>query len=340
MKLHDFAQHLVREVAAPVLSAGYRQLVHQLAANTQLAALVQEMGIDGALASDNPTIAALKKGNKELVTEAEKEAEMLMRMEVHQHYPGHAIVGEEHGYKSGSSLRWVFDPVDGTSAMIRKAMAEAFSLTLPAPLPAFGITLALVEGDTAMYSIVAQLRPQHGGLGIMQFWAGAKGHAPLYNGEELPPRHAPVSLAACQLASTVPEIMFATPHRWAGYAALAEACQGVLRDQNCVGFMQLLNPQNHTWLAYEADLAYHDVAALLPILEGAGMIVTDDAGMPLLFPESAIGHEFTILAGPPALHAQALAHLRRGQADPGRYPLPKTLQTAGYATKFPPAGGQ
>ena len=39
---------------------------------------------------------AFKKGNKELVTTAEKIAEKAMADEVRKTFPGHAIVGEEH----------------------------------------------------------------------------------------------------------------------------------------------------------------------------------------------------------------------------------------------------
>ena len=115
-----------------------------------------------------------KKNNKEFVTTAEKEAERLMTLAVKKRYPEQAIVGEEHGYTTGSQTRWVFDPVDGTSAMIRTAMAEAFDLPLSHPTPSFGVTVAIVDNDDVILGIVTELQPRHGTLLAVNTWVGMK----------------------------------------------------------------------------------------------------------------------------------------------------------------------
>ena len=55
------------------------------------------------------------------VTAADREAERLIRARIGARYPGHAIVGEEYGAEegTGSSHRWLVDPIDGTKAFVR-----------------------------------------------------------------------------------------------------------------------------------------------------------------------------------------------------------------------------
>ncbi len=62
-----------------------------------------------------------------------------------------------------------------------------------------------------------------------------------------------------------------------------------------------VNHQCHVW----------DVAASCVVIEEAGGRVTDTAGAPLAFElDASIGaREYSVLAGAPALHAQALARL-------------------------------
>lgn len=56
------------------------------------------------------------KGDKDLVTEVDKESERLIVEHLLSRFPGHDIVAEEGIYpQSGSSFRWVIDPVDGTT---------------------------------------------------------------------------------------------------------------------------------------------------------------------------------------------------------------------------------
>src|SRR5438270_56364 len=56
------------------------------------------------------------KGEVDLVTEADRQAEALIVGQLRQHFPGHSIMGEE-GTRSetGSDYRWYVDPLDGTT---------------------------------------------------------------------------------------------------------------------------------------------------------------------------------------------------------------------------------
>lgn len=60
--------------------------------------------------------AVSKKGAIDLVTEIDLACERMCREVVAEHFPGHAVIGEELGADtSDSSHRWVFDPIDGTT---------------------------------------------------------------------------------------------------------------------------------------------------------------------------------------------------------------------------------
>ena len=52
------------------------------------------------------------------VTEADKEAEKLIRASIEKKYPGETVLGEEQGLHGASDDRWVVDPIDGTKSFI------------------------------------------------------------------------------------------------------------------------------------------------------------------------------------------------------------------------------
>ncbi len=54
------------------------------------------------------------------VTESDRAAERVIRDTIMSHFPDHAILGEESGdNQSGSSVRWIVDPIDGTANFTR-----------------------------------------------------------------------------------------------------------------------------------------------------------------------------------------------------------------------------
>lgn len=56
------------------------------------------------------------KGDKDLVTEVDRESELLIVEHLRRCFPDHDIVAEEGHYPpSGSAFRWIIDPVDGTT---------------------------------------------------------------------------------------------------------------------------------------------------------------------------------------------------------------------------------
>ena len=62
-----------------------------------------------------------KKGLQDLVSEADKEVEKLIRESLHKEYPNDGIIGEEYSSKQAnqSPYCWVVDPIDGTANYLR-----------------------------------------------------------------------------------------------------------------------------------------------------------------------------------------------------------------------------
>jgi myo-inositol-1(or 4)-monophosphatase len=80
-------------------------------------------------------IAATKSTIVDVVTEADREVELLIRQRINDARPLDAILGEEGGAASGSSgVTWVVDPIDGTVNYLYG-------------IPHYAISIAVVEGE-------------------------------------------------------------------------------------------------------------------------------------------------------------------------------------------------
>lgn len=64
-------------------------------------------------------LAVERKGDDSPVTQADRQAETLMRDRIAAAFPNDGIIGEEHGTSEGTSdYQWVLDPIDGTKSFI------------------------------------------------------------------------------------------------------------------------------------------------------------------------------------------------------------------------------
>lgn len=65
------------------------------------------------------TLTITRKGHQDLVSEADRNVETLIRDELAAVYPDDGILGEEHGMEDGGSgFIWVIDPIDGTANFV------------------------------------------------------------------------------------------------------------------------------------------------------------------------------------------------------------------------------
>lgn len=305
----SFATSLI-PLAHTEIRRGYHALVGELRENRSLSDRIDRESLPVVLAGSDPAITGLQKANKEFVTAAEKNAERLLRDQIRQRFPSHTLTGEELPTEAGEAQWiWSIDPVDGTSAMVRAAIVAAYSLPLPTPKPAFGISIGLLRDDAAAFGVIGELLPQDDTLALGHVWAGGVDTPVTCDGRPVsivPAR----SLGESVLACTVPEIMFSTSDRWGSFQALADATAHLATDQNCIGFMGLLN--GTVDIACERDLLLPDAAAIVPILQSAGIVVTDHDGQPVAFDTMARHGEYLLMAAQSELHHHAIAVYRQG----------------------------
>ncbi|HEV7742881.1 MAG TPA: inositol monophosphatase family protein, partial [Pseudolysinimonas sp.] len=108
--------------------------------SSELRALATSIAIEaGELAArrrrEGVEVADTKSSAVDVVTEADREVERLIRSRLADARPNDAILGEEGGGQTGSSgLTWVVDPIDGTTNYLYG-------------IPHYAVSIAVVEGD-------------------------------------------------------------------------------------------------------------------------------------------------------------------------------------------------
>jgi inositol-phosphate phosphatase/L-galactose 1-phosphate phosphatase/histidinol-phosphatase len=200
-----------------------------------------------------------------IVTIADREAEEAMVAIIQRELPEDGVIREEGAnIPSQSGRYWVLDPIDGTSSFAKG-------------LPIFGTLIGLVAENEPILGIVDQ--PILGDR-----WLGVKGQASLYNNQIItnPYIQGENSLLenAC-LASTTP-LMFITERQQAIAHHLQTLCKRTAFGGDCYNYMMLATGCSAMpMVILESDMKYYDFCALIPIIEGAGAIITDWSGNPL-----------------------------------------------------------
>jgi fructose-1,6-bisphosphatase/inositol monophosphatase family enzyme len=93
---------------------------------------------------------------------------------------------------------------------------------------------------------------------------------------------------------------FFAPAEWQRYRALRQEVSWAVFGGSCYAYMQLASGRID--LSLDCSMDVFDILPLMPIIEGAGGLVTDWAGKPL-----DLSWKGSVLAaGDPALHTQAL----------------------------------
>jgi len=216
------------------------------------------------------------------VTAADRAAELAMRTLLRKKFPAHGIIGEEFGpERSDAEFVWVLDPIDGTKSFI-------------SGMPAWGTLIALTRSGRPVFGMVHQpfIGERFSGDGLAATYRGPAGNRALMV------RPCP-ALAEAVLYTTSPRLMNAADR--AIFARVEELVRLSRYGGDCYSYCMLA--AGHVDLVIETELKPHDVAALIPIISGAGGIVTTWNGKA---PESG-GR--IVAAGDRRTHAAALALL-------------------------------
>lgn len=216
------------------------------------------------------------------VTRADREAEAAMRAVIRSRRPADAIRGEEHAATEGGPLTWVLDPIDGTRAFISGA-------------PTWGVLIALNDGARPVIGLIDQPFTGERFEGVVApDWSAATWR----RGAEtraLSTRPCP-DLSQATLFTTFPEV--GAPADRTGFEAVRDRVRLTRYGLDCYAYALLA--MGCVDLVIEAGLQPYDVQALIPVVEGAGGVITGWRGEPC-----ADGGR-VVAAGDPRLHAQAL----------------------------------
>jgi histidinol phosphatase-like enzyme (inositol monophosphatase family) len=219
------------------------------------------------------------------VTEADRAAELAIRERIRRAFPAHAIRGEEFGVENeGAEYEWIIDPIDGTRGFI-------------CGLPTWGTLVGLARNGAPAQGMMCQpfVGERFVGDGRTARLINAKGE------KRLAARRCG-SLAEAFIATTSPRIIGGGEGE--AYDRLEAACRLARYGADCYAYAMLA--AGHVDLVCESGLQPYDIAPLVPIIEGAGGVVTTWTG------ESAAKGGAIIAAGDPKLHEQALKRLSGG----------------------------
>ena len=228
------------------------------------------------------------------VTEADRGAEAAMRRLIAQTFPSHGIIGEEYGEdRPEAEYVWVLDPIDGTKGFI-------------SGLPMWGTLIGLMHRGRPAYGMMSQpfTRERYFGDGKR---AWLRGPSPARR-DDAPAGWATRSLRARDCASLAEATIMTTNPTLISegaardsYFRLENSARLVRYGGDCYAYCMLAS--GFIDLVVEANLKPHDIVALIPIVEGAGGIITTWEG------GDAAGGGRIIAAGDRRAHAQAMSEL-------------------------------
>ena len=213
------------------------------------------------------------------VTEIDRRIEAHMRDMIAAAFPQHGILGEEFApERLDAEFVWVIDPIDGTKQFIVGA-------------PVYGTLISLTCAGRPVIGIIDHPVTN-------ERWAGAAGRPTTLNDQ-------PVGVRACaRLSDAVmscsnPETI--PPEGRAGWERVRAATQWRIYGASCYAYASLASGR----VDLSVDSGGHrevDYCALVPVVEGAGGVITDWEGRPLTIRSGTS----ILAAGDRARHAEAL----------------------------------
>ena len=197
------------------------------------------------------------KADNSPVTKADRAIETALRDMIRAERPNDGIWGEEHGAENlDAEWVWVIDPIDGTRAFI-------------SGLPTFATLIAVLHQGKPVLGLIDQ--PITGDR-----WLGAAGRTALFNGQKAVTRRCR-SLDSCHLKATSHEMFQGADA--ARFFRLTQAVKLTSYGGDALNYGLLA--AGFLDLVVEADMHPHDFMALVPVVEGAGGLITDWDGKPL-----------------------------------------------------------
>lgn len=203
----------------------------------------------------NKSIAINRKKDQSPVTVADKEAEKAMRNRLKELHPEHGVIGEEFGRSNpGSSVQWIFDPIDGTRSFIHG-------------VPLYTTLVGVVVDDVPVAGVV--YAPP-----LDELCEGGKGLGARLNGSS-------ISVRSCESLDKATFLSTDVTH--AREVGLQNAQQNLINQTRLHrtwgdAYGHMLVATGRADIMFDAVLNIWDAAALLPIIQEAGGIFSDTNG--------------------------------------------------------------
>ena len=215
------------------------------------------------------------------VTLADQAGERVIRAAIEDAYPDHGIFGEEFGLKSGNGLTWVIDPIDGTRAFMTGMLH-------------WGVLLALFDGEQPIVGVMYQPYTD-------ELFSGDNESAWYERAGESRSLETSACRRVDEACLSTTGIDWLPASKQGRFRQLSQATKLTKMGGDCYLFGMLA--MGSLDLGVEAGLNAYDIQALMPIVRGAGGVVTDwEGGNPSL--------GGTVLASATqALHSEAMTLL-------------------------------
>lgn len=187
------------------------------------------------------------------VTAGDRAAEEVIRTLIEKKYPDHGIIGEEFGNKPAKSdFTWILDPIDGTRAFV-------------IGMPTWATLIGLYYQDQPLLGVMHQ--PFVGDL-----FVGNPDGAWLINGKiERKLKAAGTRDLGTALVGTTAPHLYVDPKSAEGLANINAQCRSMRYGGDAYFFA--LVAAGLLDVAMDCGLQIYDIAALIPIMRGAGATV-------------------------------------------------------------------
>ncbi|MFO1526643.1 MAG: inositol monophosphatase family protein [Turneriella sp.] len=223
-------------------------------------------------------IGMISKSDASPVTAADLEIEAKLRELIAGKFPAHGIIGEEHGNtNTDAEFVWVLDPIDGTKSFI-------------SGVPLFTTLVALMQQGKPVCGAIYQP--------ILDELVWGNNNECFFNGKPTRIRETKSLADATMLVTDARHV--SEHHPRAAFNALAADVKFWRTWADGYGYA--LMATGYADIMIDPVMNPWDIMAVVPVVRGAGGVVTDFAGGDAVSAKS-------LVAASPLLHAQVLRRL-------------------------------
>lgn len=216
------------------------------------------------------------------VTKADRDAEAIMREMIKKKFPSHGIIAEEFGNENeDAEYVWILDPIDGTKSFMSH-------------VPLFGTLIGLLRDGEPVLGAIHQ--PVLGQLLV------GDNHETTLNGRTAKARPL-MDIGRALLLTTDPNLIERTDDI-PGLRKLVDSVYLRRTWGDCYGY--LLVATGRADIMLDPVLAPWDLLPLVPVVRGAGAMITDWQGQ-----DPKLGNVTSAVAAHPYLHQEVIRALRK-----------------------------